>query len=106
MKNKVLKPVAVKNEQDQGYDDYITARAGFPKDFDPWNRSGLLPNQTGPISKNSLDNDFIFTTAVDPRLTNLVQPCKRGPSNRRILIAVGMALGCGLTLLFEFVFGV
>jgi hypothetical protein len=46
-----------------------------------------------------------FATAVDPRLTEPVQPHKRGPSNRRILIAVGMAIGCGLTLLFELILG-
>jgi len=46
-----------------------------------------------------------FATTVDPRLTEPVQQHKRGPSNRRILIALGMALGCGLTLLVQLIFG-
>ena len=46
-----------------------------------------------------------FATAVDPRLAKPVQQRTPGPSDRRILIAVGMALGCGLTLLFQLIFG-
>jgi len=106
MKPQGLKPMAIKNEQDKYYNDYINSRSTFAKEFNPWERGGLLPNQTGPISKSSIHNDFIFTAAVGPRLTDPVPPCNLGPSNRWILIALGMVLGCGLTLLFELIFGV
>lgn len=74
MKNKGLKPMAIKNNINQTFDEYVNSRS-------------------------------TFSTSVEPRLTDPVQPFNPSPSNRRILVAVGMALGCGLTLLFELFFG-
>lgn len=72
-----------------------------------------VPRLTDTIKKQSSLRDEISATFDNLSLRDEIasqwvvpgKASKPAPSNLRILIAVGMALGCGLTLLFELIFG-
>jgi hypothetical protein len=99
MKNKGLKPMAIPNKTPEWvvnvtFSDSRIADAKLRK---------IHAEAMARAERLGLEHPT-FATAVDPRLS-APQQHKHGPSNRRILITACMAVGCGLTLLVQLIFG-